>query len=66
MNKKTKVNNIAGKLSKELIEFCYGEKIINPKIDIDVIVSDGEHYRLVFERLDLDESTGNLFTLNTT
>lgn len=50
-----RVNELSGKLAQQLIEFCYKEKIHNPKITMDAKVSNGEHYRLVFERLDIDE-----------
>lgn len=55
ISQKQKVNNMAGEAIKTLMEFCINEKIINPKITMDATTTDGEHYRLVFERLDIDE-----------
>lgn len=49
-----KVNEVAGEVIKNLIEFCVNESIVNPKITMDATVSDGAKYRLVFERIDLD------------
>ena len=46
---------MAGEAIKTLMEFCINEKIINPKITMDAKTTDGEHYRLIFERIDLDE-----------
>ena len=54
-NQKTRVNDMAGEAIKTLMEFCINEKIINPKITMDAKTTDGEHYRLIFERLDIDE-----------
>lgn len=53
--KEKKVNNICNKVTKTMIEFCYKEKIINPKIEIYIDVTNGEKYKLTFERTDLDE-----------
>lgn len=56
MNQKERVDKMAGEAIKTMIEFCINEKIINPKITMNAKTKDGEHYRLVFERLDIDES----------
>lgn len=53
--KHDKVIALGGQLAQKLIEFCYNEGIPNPKISIDAHTTDGEHYRLVFERLDIDK-----------
>lgn len=55
MKQQDKVNQVAVNVIKELIEFCLNEKIENPKITMDAKITDGERYRLVFERIDLDE-----------
>lgn len=55
ISKKQRVNNMAGEAIKTLMEFCINEKIINPKINMDIKTTDGKRYRLVFERLDIDE-----------
>ena len=52
--KKQKIK-MAGEAITILMEYCINEKIINPKIKIDAKTDDGEHYRLIFERIDLDE-----------
>lgn len=49
-----RVNSASGKAIKMLIEFCIKEGIINPKITMEAETTDGEHYRLIFERVDLD------------
>jgi hypothetical protein len=45
---------VAGESIKSLMEICINEKIINPFVTMDAKTTDGEHYRLSFERLDLD------------
>ena len=54
MARKISSNDMAGEAIKTLMEFCINEKIHNPKITMDAKTTDGEHYRLVFERLDID------------
>ena len=54
-DKHRKVNLIAFKAIKILIEFCMKEKMQNPKIEINVDVQNStEKYKLTFERTDLD------------
>lgn len=55
MEQKDKVNKIAGNAIKKLIEFCINEKILNPRIIMTAKTTDGENYRLVFERIDIPE-----------
>lgn len=54
-NQKERVNKKSTQAIKMLMEFCIKEKIINPKITMDAKTTDGEHYRLIFDRLDIDE-----------
>lgn len=54
-SQKQRVDGMAGNAIKTLMEFCINEKIANPKITMDANTNDKEHYRLVFERLDIDE-----------
>ena len=56
---KQKANEMAEVAIKTLMDFCINEKIINPKITMDATITGGEHYRLVFERLDIDEILNN-------
>lgn len=54
-DKHHKVNAIAFKAIKILIEFCMKGKMENPKIEINVDVENStEKYKLIFERTDLD------------
>lgn len=55
MDTNEKVMRMMAGTTKKLIEFCYKNKINNPKIDISINVTNGEKYKLVFERIDLDE-----------
>jgi len=56
MTKKQKaVNEMAKQVIKSMIEFCYENKIENPKITFTGNVEGGEIYKLVFERIDLDK-----------
>lgn len=55
MEQKDKVNKIAGNAIKKLIEFCINEKILNPRITIEAKTTDGENYRLIFERTDVPQ-----------
>lgn len=60
-NQNIRVNKVAGEAIKTLIEFCMNEKIVNPKITMDAKISDNERYRLIFERLDLDDAEKTLW-----
>ncbi len=54
------LNKKANKASREaikiLIEFCITEKIENPMMVTTADVSDGSRYKLIFERVDLNEN----------
>lgn len=54
MKQQDKVNKVVGKVIGTLIEFCINEKILNPKITMEAKTTDGEKYRLLFKRIDLD------------
>jgi hypothetical protein len=55
-----RVNNVVVEATKNLMEFCIKEEISNAKITCDAKTSDGEHYRLIFERIDLDETLNKI------
>lgn len=55
MIQKEKIDKVAGKAIKGLIEFCVKEKMENPRMTMEATTASGEKYRLIFERTDLNQ-----------
>ncbi len=54
-NQDQRTNDLMVKIAKDLVEFCINESIPNPLFKMDIKTTDGEHYKLIFERLYLDK-----------
>lgn len=54
--KENDFKKVTNRISKILLEFCFKYEVQNPKMLVDIIVNNGEEkYKLIFERVDLDE-----------
>ncbi len=53
---KLREKSATGQAVKILLEFCLKEKIENPMLVATIDVSDGSKYKLIFERVDLEEN----------